>query len=79
MEVQQDCGIETPLNCSNLTEEEWQAIRYLIEFSLKRQIRVLLQLFGIGYRKVEYWKVANKLLSNKNVYKRIEFNRKDND
>ena len=79
MEVQQDCGIETPLNCSNLTEEEWQAIRSLIEFSLKRQIRVLLQLFGIEYWKLEYWKVANKQLSNKNVYRRVEFNRKDDD
>ena len=37
--------IETPLNYSNLTKEEWQAIRYLADdrsIAIKKQIRVLL-------------------------------------
>ena len=58
--------IETPLNYSTLTEEEWQTIRFLADdrIVIKKYTWALLKLF---VDRVDYLKEANKQLSNKNV------------
>ena len=68
--------IETPLNYSNLTKEEWQAVRSLAD---DRSIVIKKADKGssiVIWDRVDYLKEANKQLSDKNVYKEVEFKEK---
>ena len=68
--------IETPLNYSNLTKEEWQAI-----WSLADDRSIIIKKSDKGsstvkWDRVDHLKEANKQLSDKNVYKEVEFKEK---
>ena len=68
--------IETPLNYSNLTKEGWQAVRSLAD---DRSIVIKKADKGssiVIWDRVDYLKEANKQLSDKNVYKEVEFKEK---
>ena len=58
------------MNYSNFTKEEWQAIR-----SLADDRRIVIKKADEGssiWDRVDYFKEANKQLSDKNVYKEVE-------
>ena len=60
------------MNYSNITKEEWQAIQ-----SLANDRSIVIKKADTGssvviWDRVDYLKEANKLLSDKNVYKEIE-------
>ena len=56
---------------SNLSAEEWKALRNLAVLSLRVQMKAHPWLFGIG--QTTYWKLK-KHLNDKRVYKEVTFN-----
>ena len=68
--------IKTPLNYSNLTEEEWQEIQSVVD---DRNIVIKKEDTGsyiVEWDRVDYLKKANKQLSDINAYKEVEFKEK---
>ena len=68
--------IKTPLNYSNLTEEEWQEIQSVAD---DRNIVIKKEDAGsyiVEWDRVDYLKKANKQLSDINAYKEVEFKEK---
>ena len=68
--------IETPLNYSNLTKEEWQAVRSLADDRSTAIKKADKGSFIVIWDRLDYLKEANKQLSDKNVYKEVEFKEK---